>query len=187
MRTAERLIKASDYEVQHLQRCTLGPKVLTASCRSYQFPFLLFSYFPRSEIALGTNTTGTDSDAVFMTAPESSTFVTEYISHNKQRLGIWKTTGKRVSFFRFVGVCLQIKAVPGTLPDTESCSPQLASYWKGPRYGCGLGQLVQCPQALFGSQHGSRPPTPASGLGSADPFCSIPQKHLVLWTRAVSH
>lgn len=123
MRTAERLIKASDYEVQHLQRCTLGPKVLTASCRSYQFPFLLFSYFPRSEIALGTNTTGTDSDAVFMTAPESSTFVTEYISHNKQRLGIWKTTGKRVSFFRFVGVCLQIKAVPGTLPDRVLFTP----------------------------------------------------------------
>lgn len=90
-------------------------------------------------------------------------------------LGFGTELGRECLFPDLCGFCLQIKAVPGSLPDTESCSPPLANHQKGPRCGSGLGQLVRCPQALSGSQHGSRPPTTASGLGSADPFCSIPQ------------
>lgn len=53
MRTVKRLRKANDCEVQQLHRGTLWPR----SCSS--IVTLLFSYFPRSEVPLGTNSTGT--------------------------------------------------------------------------------------------------------------------------------
>lgn len=72
MTAVERLIKASDYEVQQFQRCILWPQRHNTLCHSYQFPFLLFSCFPRSEIALDTSTSETDLNVVFMTALESN-------------------------------------------------------------------------------------------------------------------
>jgi len=90
MRMVEKLIRANGYEAQQLQISTLKPQSQNHIVLFLPTSTLVFISFPTSEIALGTSTTGTDSDAVFETSPESKErcFGTECISCSKHSLGV---------------------------------------------------------------------------------------------------